>query len=626
MRSLTIETRVGPYGAVSPTCGRSLQGQKKPIVSVLMLLGLFLPLALLSGCGGLSEEIPGGASAARHTPVETCGSGEAAAAAGLPCRGRLALPGIDRIPLDRVSRTNAQMRRLWAATDYYSQVNGSREHGRLVRRVSCWSYVAGCEDPDDVGSRPFAYFQNYSRGEYREIDYADAGLAPGQRNAHAWFRRALDNAGVRLASVSVVPDGEGLVGQYGGEPDFLIVQSAGNEQTDAFPVRVEDPLFSGIQRAVDADKVVYVAGYGVDDRGVVVRHPRSSGCDSVSSACVWAPFETPGVGHGTSFGAPRVAAALASVLAVFPGTTHQSLARLLKVSARRVPTLPNGLGVVDFTRLTTLDASGEWRLVSGSGEFNDAVAPLQLNHVTLPGDAAITSSFAISPDGEAVTFGTTLAGAFTRTAPGLLTGSHEGGTPVVAWTAGGLALRLSRPDGDLYASSLYEHHSRNLFASVGVGVRRDFFGLDRRHGYDRIIGYEANAGHRDVFVRVSLQTTQGTKNSLVRSAKGDAVGFTARRSFPLSAGTRIGVGLHLDKFTGGKAATVFGAVNMEESGWNRTFSAHLTHRPASFLTLTAGAELFTPARGESVWFAGLRLRGGLDRATWHGRLRLAHQY
>ena len=90
-----------------------------------------------------------------------------------------------------------------------------------------------------------------------------------------------------------------------------------------------------------------------------------------------------------------MAAALASVLAVFPNTTHQNLAKMLKTSVRKVSTLPNGLGVVDFTRLTTLDASGEWRLVTNKGEFNEAVVPLQLNHVTLPGNAAITSDFAI---------------------------------------------------------------------------------------------------------------------------------------------------------------------------------------------------------------------------------------
>ena len=589
-----------------------------PTFFVLVLLGFSVLAALLSGCAETgTEEVLDAASMVRHAPVEPCSRGDAAA--GRPCRGRLTLPGIDRIPLARVSRTDAQMRRLWAATDYYSEINGSREHGRLVRRASCWSYIVECDNPDRVDSRPFSYFQNYSgSGAYREIDYADAGLAAGQRNANFWFKRTLDNAGIRLASVSVLPDGRGLVGQFGAGSEFLVLQSAGNEESDAFPVRPDDPLYSGIRQAVDADKVVYVAGYAVDAGGDIVRHPRSSGCDSVTGACVWVPFVTPGIGGGTSFGAPRVAAALASVLAVFPGTTHQNLARLLKASTRRVSTLPNGLGVVDFARLTTLDASGEWRLVSDSGEFDDAVAPLQLNHVTLPGAAEITSRFAISPGGDAVTFGTTLAGAFTGTAPGLVTGHPGGESAVVAWQEDGLALQLERPGGGLRASGMYRHQPSNLFASAGVGFRRDFFGLDRRHGYERAIAYEASAGHRDLFLRVSRQTAHGMKNGLVRWAEGAAVGFTAHRSIPLTAGTRLGAAFHLDRFTGGEAATVFGPVRMQRSGWNRTLAAHVTHHPSPSVTLTAGAGLFTPARGEPTWVAGLGLRAGLGAPTRHG--------
>lgn len=587
-----------------------------PAVCPLIVLAFCLAVVLLGGCVGVgSDDNADPASATRLSAAKSCGNGETVAA-GQPCRGRLALPGIDRIPLARVSRTSAQMRRLWAATDYYSAVNGSREHGRLVRRISCWSYIVECDDPEDTASRPFTWLQNYSRaGDYREIDYADAGLAPGDRNHNAWFKRNLDNAGVRLVSVSLLPDGEGLVGQYGDAADFLVVQSTGNEQSDAFPVRVGDPLYDGIRRAVDADKAVYVGGYAVDSAGDIVRHPRSSGCDTVSRACVWVPFVTPGIGRGTSFGAARAAAALASVLAVFPDTTPQDLARLLKASARRVPTLPNGLGVVDFSRLTTLDASGEWRLVSNGEEFNDAVAPLQLTHVTLPGDAAMSSSFALSPGGEAVVFATTLPGAFTRTAPSPLAGSLRGGAPVVAGVGDGLTLHLSRPGGDLLAGSVYQHVRSRLFAAAGVSARRDFFGLDHRHGYDQTIGYEASAGHQDLFVRVTRQAARGSKKGLVRSAQGTAVGVTARRSLRLSADTRFAAALHLDKFTGGAAATVFGAVHMRESGWNRTLAAHLSHRAAPSVTLTAGAEVFTPARGANAWFAGLRLQVGLDPAS-----------
>ena len=500
------------------------------------------------------------------------------------------------------------MRGLWAATDHYSSVNGSREHGRLIRRTSCWSYIVECDDPEETGSRPFTYFQNYNRaGDYKEIDYADAGLPAGSRHANAWFKRELDNAGIRLVSLSILPDGNGLVGQYGNALDFLVVHSAGNENTEAFPVRPDDPLYTGIKRAVDTDKVVYVAGYDVNASGDIVRHPHSSGCDTVSSACVWVPFMTPGVGSGTSFGSPRVAASLASVLAVFPNTTHQNLARMLKTSVRQVSTLPNGLGVVDFTRLTTLDASGEWRLVDNRGEFNDAVAPLQLNRVILPGDAEITSNFAISPNGEAVTLGTELTGAFGRTTPGVLARFHQHGTPVVTGVGEGLSFRLSQPNGDLYAGGAYEHEASKLFASIGLGIRNDFFGLDERHNYDRTLGYEANGGHRDLFFRVSRQITQGRESGLIESAEGTAIGFTARRSFAVSEGTRFDAALNLDKFAGGEARTIFGTVQMDESGWNRTLSVHLVHQPSPHTVFTAGAEAFSPARGNDVFTAGVKL-------------------
>ena len=575
-----------------------------------LFTALLTALSLLCGCGGGDS----GADSQIPSPIlepsdKTCGNGEVVPVTQR-CRGRLTLPGIDNIPLARISRTNDEMRRMWAATDHYSSVNGSREHGRLIRRTSCWSYIVECDDPEETKSRPFTYFQNYKRtGDYEEIDYVDAGLAsvPPHERANAWFKREVDNTGIRLVSLSVLPDGHGLVGQYGDALDFLVVHSAGNEKSSAFPVRPDDPLYGGIRRATDADKVVYVAGYDVNTRGDIVRHPRSSGCESVSSACVWVPFVTPGVGAGTSFGAPRVAAALASVLAVFPNTTHQNLAKILKTSARQVSTLPNGLGVVDFTRLTTLDANGEWRLVNNNGEFNEAVAPLQLNHVTLPGNAAIASNFAISPGGEAVTFGAALKGAFGRTTPSVVAGFHESEPRVAAGIGEGLSFRLAQPDGDLYAGGVYEHEASNLFASAGFGIRNDFFGLDERHDYRRTLGYEANIGHRDLFFRVSRQVSKGRENGLIKSAEGTAFGFTARRSFPFSEAVRIDTALNLDKFAGGEAKTVFGAVRMDDSGWNRTLSVHFVHRPSPHTMFTAGAEVFSPAQGADVFTVGVAL-------------------
>ena len=143
---------------------------------------------------------------------------------------------------------------------------------------------------------------------------------------------------------------------------------------------------------------------------------------------------------------------------------------------------------------------------------------------------------------------------------------------------------------------LYEHEASNLFASVGLGIRNDFFGLDERHNYDRTLGYEANVGHRDLFFRVSRQIAQGRESGLIESAEGTAIGFTARRSFAVSEGTRFDAALNLDKFAGGEARTIFGTVQMDESGWNRTLSVHLVHQPSPHTVFTAGAEAFSPPR------------------------------
>ena len=102
-----------------------------------------------------------------------------------------------------------------------------------------------------------------------------------------------------------------------------------------------------------------------------------------------------------------------------------------------------------------------------------------------------------------------MAGTFGRTAPSVSTGSHGPGTHVVAGVGERLSFRLSQPDGDLYAGGVYEHEPSQLFASAGFGIRNDFFGLDERYDYDRTLGYEANAGHRNLFFRVSRQLAEG---------------------------------------------------------------------------------------------------------------------
>ena len=52
---------------------------------------------------------------------------------------------------------------------------------------------------------------------------------------------------------------------------------------------------------------------------------------------------------------------------------------------------------------------------------------------------------------------------------------------------------------------------------------------------------------------------------------------------------------------------MFGNVRMDESDWNRTLSAHFVHQPSSHIVFTAGAEVFSPAQGEDVFTAGVKL-------------------
>lgn len=153
---------------------------------------------------------------------------------------------------------------------------------------------------------------------------------------------------------------------------------------------------------------------------------------------------------------------------------------------------------------------------------------------------------------------------------------------------------------------LYEHEASNLFASVGLGIRNDFFGLDERHNYDRTLGYEANVGHRDLFFRVSRQIAQGRESGLIESAEGTAIGFTARRSFAVSGGTRFDAALNLDKFAGGEARTIFGTVQMDGvAGIGPCPSISYTNRVRTRCSLPEPRP--SVPRGDDVFTAGAKL-------------------
>ena len=65
--------------------------------------------------------------------------------------------------------------------------------------------------------------------------------------------------------------------------------------------------------------------------GIMSAHDLSNSCRDVDDGCIWAQFDFPGIGGGTSASAPQFASALASVLAVFPDTSAGDLAAFGKI-------------------------------------------------------------------------------------------------------------------------------------------------------------------------------------------------------------------------------------------------------------------------------------------------------
>lgn len=213
------------------------------------------------------------------------------------------------------------------------------------------------------------------------------------------FLNAPAFSAVELVSFSNNPFGNGFIEFRGASLPFAVVQSTGNEGIEQFykvtnysPNNATDVKFrKNIARAITADKVLYVAGY-TRVNGEYVRDPSSTGCTGVESSCLYAPFSfsTPDGGDvsGTSGSAPNVAAALASVLAIFPDTEGVALIRLAKACAIPEQGL-SGLGRADFGCMTKMDENGQWRL-AGDG-VQALIAPNALNQLAFPGTASVSA-------------------------------------------------------------------------------------------------------------------------------------------------------------------------------------------------------------------------------------------
>lgn len=506
------------------------------------MIPALLVALLLAGCGG------GGGGGGDGTPPASTATPRPAPAAPpaqpVPTtRGAFAAPGIDRIPIDAIRATQAEVARMYAIAEYGPP---NDLHANQVRTVACRSYIVHGDCDDPRGAMPFMLHGT-----------EEVGDAAQTRD----LRRRIGPA-VKLVSVSIKPLGNDMVGLEGASLPFAVVQSTGNDGREAFlPPDEMARNFANVRAALAADKVLYVGGYRANDDGSVERHPESTGCTGVDESCLYAPYTFP-IGtvsvSGTSYSAPNVASALASVLAVFPETKGTDLIRLAKACARAEPGL-SGLGRADFSCMTELDENGEWRVV-GVGAI---VAPAAMNRLSFPGEARVGGSFTGS-GGMPVALATVRPGLFAAT-------GFSAGVPAGVPVETGFFPVVSGDDGANAFGGGYAT-AGGFFAAAAYGKRRGFFGLGGAFGYDGAHALDADVGHRNVFLRLSRQWSAGR---LVRAVEGTALGLTARKRFRLTPTVELELSATADRFLGGKAETVFGPVSIAGSGWYEAASAAL---------------------------------------------------
>ena len=303
-----------------------------------------------------------------------CPNGAPAADNPFLCkRGHTMIAGIDRLPLDRVQLTNVETQQHFAIVDPLAW------HARVVGITACDSYVTaseGCEHHEnragvawhpegDVERRngliPFTQILHlYRGGEYEDREQWTYAEIAALRD-------------LKILNVSSEPNHK-----YFGDADtpYLMLRSVGNGQSNiSWSDRLAeyDYLMDLFTRSIAANKVLFVGGHDRNAHGDYIRDSQSSSCRDLDNGCLWAPYGFhPSVGYpggGTSLSAPNVAASLASVLSVFPDTSHQDLAKLARACAKKRgegidgPTgllaTSGGFGVADFSCMDEITAASE---------------------------------------------------------------------------------------------------------------------------------------------------------------------------------------------------------------------------------------------------------------------------
>ena len=507
--------------------------------------------------------------------------------------GKHAISGLETIPTDMIQVTKKEMQSMWviADIDYGDRFDDDLTHAGAVSSIACHSYLvmsSNCElsgitsiirNKDDTitsnsGTTPFTGLFDFKTDD----DNFDEGF---------WFGEEVRKIKPKIVTLAGLHVGFFL--EEDPDPTYLIIQGAGNDKSDYLEEHVTLHGDEMVVNAIKANKLIYVAGWDKDENGNYVRNFYSSGCKSpgnkLDGGCIWAQFEFDG-GGGTSLSSPNLSAALASVLAVFPDTAPQDLAKFGKSCAKKsgegIEALlhqSGGVGVADFNcmggvvdALVNLPTGGSTN-VSINGQ-----------RVTV-GGRALSLGFAgqslyrhlLWPESSGQGGGTDGPGG--RTAFNVVpTGAHTG----------------------LFSLT---HLRGEWFAGVAAGNREDFFGY--AYGHDEVREWRLTSGHRNLFATLSKQSSAGS--DFIDSAQGRALSLTVQQYLSLTDNTHAVVSAVADRFLGGKANIPVGNIKLNGGGWNHRIAVDTKTALGRNAAFSASATYHSPEHGED----GYTLSAGL---------------
>ncbi len=525
-------------------------------------------------------------------------------------QGHYALPGIGRIPHGDLKLSTREIRDAVLIADLEPDPARRIPHIDLMMITACGAYVIACEDPFDPDKALFhGYYPSsdsavqgggqkireaerlgskivsHSVGPFLALLDAQYTFDPdtGDRVPHP-FALVQPTGNERAPSVFSLagPEPWPYIPTFRYDPfqdklvfarrttraigpDTRLTFHAGDtldqHARDSFWVRQHNIAFEHIRWSVANDRVIYTAGYTIDSQGREVRHRDSNDCVGVEEVCVWVPYrmevweawvDTGLTYQGTSFGPPRVAMAMASMLSVYPDLSPANLVFLTRACARPVETL-SGNGIADFSCMLDIGESG----VVSVKDTEDLGLPDIIPPFSLPGSLMVATRL-VDRQGRESPFHRRIPAAPLAHRSGLaLAGLDTPGT-----IRDGLPpqFRLAiREDVDLFGiqgsgrrPGLGVAWRRGpLFAAVGHAVRDRFFGFAGGGGAWNFRGTReigANLGHDNLYLRLTNQRTRSRAE-----LQGNSVGITARKELRLRGDWTLGLLAEADRFIGGKA-------------------------------------------------------------------------